>query len=222
MSYKLGLREEAIKLRKLGYSIKEVSEEMGIAKSTSSLWLRDIKLSLQAEKRLEERRVIGQYKSRASILAKAEKQKNIRLKRAQQTLSNLIISKELAMLCCSLLFWCEGNKGTNDRFVRFTNSDPKLVKLFLSFLRTGFAIDETKFRILMHLHTYHDEIKQKNFWSKNTNIPSSQFHKTYWKLNTGKKKHKDYQGCIAISYYSSELAKELSALYNSLEQRGVG
>ncbi len=100
--------------------------------------------------------------------------------------------------------------------------DPSLIALFLDLLRKGFKINESKLRILMHLHNYHDEVIQKEFWSIVTNIPFAQFHQSYWKPNTGKRKHAHYPGCIALSYYDAKIAKELKAIYNAFVLRGVG
>jgi orotate phosphoribosyltransferase-like protein len=51
-------KEKAIKLRKNGYSLKEISEKLNIAKSTASVWLRNIKLTQKAKKRLKKRKLL--------------------------------------------------------------------------------------------------------------------------------------------------------------------
>ena len=221
MSYSINIRERAVLLRKQGYSIKEVASKLRIAKSTSSVWLRDILLNSQAQTRLKNRRIFGQYKARLVQFEKSDKQQRIRSIVAEQTLSKIEMSRELCKLCCALLYWCEGNKN-GDTLVRFTNSDPQLIKIFLSLLRRGFDIVEAKFRALIHLHQYHDEKKQKKLWHEITNIPLNQFNRTYWTPHTGKRKHDNYPGCIAISYYDARVAKELTTIYNSFVQRGVG
>lgn len=221
MSYSLTIKEEALSLRRKGFSIKEVAAELKIAKSTSSVWLKDVLLDGKAQNRLKKRKILGQYKSRLIHFKKREEQQSKRYARVEQVLSKIKMSKELSKLCCSLLYWCEGNKG-RDTLVRFTNSDPQLIKMFLSLLRKGFDINESKFRALIHLHQYHDEEKQKVLWHEITKIPLNQFNRSYWKPNTGKRKHNNYPGCIAISYYDAEVAKELTTIYNSFVQRGVG
>ena len=118
------------------------------------------------------------------------------------------------------MWWCEGNK--NSSFLRFTSSDVTLIKNYLSLLREGFTLDESKFRVLVHLHAYHNNDIQKKFWSKITRIPLSQFNKSFQKVNTGKRTRKDYPGCIALTYYDVRIAKELEALYNEFTKfRGV-
>jgi len=76
-------------------------------------------------------------------------------------------------------------------------------------------VDETKFRALIHLHEYHDESKQKKFWSDITKISENKFQKSYLKINTGKRIKENYPGCISIKYYDAKIFKELKALYKS-------
>lgn len=220
MAYSITTKENAISLRQQGYSIKEIAAKFNISNSTSSEWLTNVSLDDKALARLKQRRILGQYKARLTFSKKREDKHQKRQALIEQVLSKIELSKELCKLCCALLYWCEGNKG-KDTLVRFTNSDPQLIKTFLSLLRKGFNIDESKFRALIHLHDYHKEKEQKAFWHKITKIPLKQFYRTYWKPNTGKRKHENYPGCIAISYYDAEVAKELTTLYNAFVQRGV-
>lgn len=67
----------------------------------------------------------------------------------------------------------------------------------------------------MHLHQYHDEIKQKSFWQNITKIPINQFNRTYWKPHTGKNSRPDYPGCLAVTYLDAKVAKQIAAIYNT-------
>ena len=110
-----------------------------------------------------------------------------------------------------MIYWCEGNKSLRDS-VFFTNSDPRLIANFLHLFRNSFDIDESKFRVCMHLHDYHNEEKQLNFWSDVTFIPKNQFFKSYKKLNTKKRIRDNYQGCIQVRYYDINIARKLQAV----------
>ena len=113
------------------------------------------------------------------------------------------------------------NQGTSESF-KTLNITINLAKDGYSypvqyFIEKGFVIDEGKFRALIHLHDYHGEEKQINFWSKITRIPRKQFFKSYRKPNTGKRIKKDYPGCLAISYYDAKVAKQLWAYYKEIQ-----
>ncbi len=118
-------------------------------------------------------------------------------------------------LILAVLFWCEGQKDTGEG-IKFINSDPQMVRLFLHILRTQFPLQESKFRALLHLHDYHDEQEQLKFWSDVTRIPISQFHRSYRKPHTGKNTRDGYPGCISIRYSDVRLAKTLKMIYSTV------
>jgi hypothetical protein len=220
MAYTLEVKEKAIALRKRGYSIKEVAEEIRIAKSTSSLWLRDVKLGKGALDRLRKRKIYGQYKAHQTQKLKREKKQEKINKKALRNLSKLRQHRVLYKLLCSVLFWAEGSKDTSQ--VTFVNSNPRMVATFVRLLRFSFPLEETKFRAFVHIHEYHDELKMMNFWSKVTGIPLSQFTKSYKKPNTKKRKRIGYKGCVVVRYYDSKVALELNAYYNTYAVKILG
>lgn len=214
------LKNKAVKMRKKGFSIPQISKKLGIAKSTTSLWVSKIPLPQNIMDQIKERELTG-------------REKGIEVMRARRYLALLQIQKEaarfirkmkllknknLSKLMTAVLFWCEGSKR-NISEVRFTNSDSKLVQVFLYALRNAFRIDESRFRALIHLHEYHNKDRQHHFWSTMTGIPLSQFTKPYMKPHTGIRKRDDYQGCISIRYADAKIAKELDALYHSIAEQ---
>ncbi|MCL4367495.1 helix-turn-helix domain-containing protein [Patescibacteria group bacterium] len=219
MPYSIQIRHKAITLRKRGFSIKEIAAKLQIAQSTSSLWLSHIALSKNAQKRLASRRILGQYKSIQIKKIVKDNQRKMMEKYSLEILSRLSPSKEFMKLCCALVWWCEGNKDTKS--VKFTSSDTTLIRNFLYFLRSGFDIDETKFRALVHIHKYHNDLAQKKFWSEITKIPLAQFYNSYRKPNTGRRFKENYPGCLAVAYYDAKIAKELEALYNTFSKLGA-
>ena len=153
-------KEKAYSLRRKGYSVKEVSKILNIAQSTSSLWIRDIILNEKAKKRLEQRCLLGHYKSslrhrlrRLALERKNNSKALVVLRKARKDINH-------SKIYCALLFGCEGAKS-DTKSVKFINSDPMLVKTFLALLRKSFSVDESKLRALIHLHSYHNERKQK-------------------------------------------------------------
>lgn len=213
MLYSIEKKDEAIKLRRKGYSLKEIAEKLYIAKSTASLWLNSIILSQKAQERLKKKEILGQYKSIQIRRNKNEQKKNELKQIVIKALSSIVFDSNLNKLLCSVLFWAEGGKYT-DSNVDFINSDPIMVSTFMKLLRQSFMIDENKLRILVHVHEYHDEKDIKNFWSKITNVPLTQFNKSYLKANTKKVIRHGYKGCVRIRYYDYKVARELRMFYN--------
>jgi hypothetical protein len=212
----LSIKNHATQLRKLGYSLQEIADTCKITKSTASIWVRNIQLNRKAKDRLAERAVIGQQKTK-EIKAKKKKELFERYsKEAKDEIHKIQFSTNTIRLLCAIFFWCEGNKSTIQ--VKFTNSDPEMVKYYLRLLRAGFIIDESRFRALVHLHEYHNEKQQIDFWSTVTEIPKNQFHRSFIKPHTGKRLKENYPGCICVTYSDANLAKKLWAYYKVAPQ----
>jgi transposase-like protein len=208
---KLREKEEAIRLRQKGYSLKEIAQELQVAKSTASLWVQNILLSLDARKRIEGNQTAGQQASLQTYLKRTRGRLDAAKEQAEQIVGQVLMTKELALLACALLYWCEGAKDHNDKTFAFSNSDPDMVRGFMRLLHKGVPLDEKKLRVHMHLHEYHNEKIQRAFWSSATSIPESQFTHTYWKPHTGKSIKRGYQGCIQIKYYDVNVSRLIHA-----------
>jgi predicted transcriptional regulator len=215
MAYKKIYREKATELREKGYSLAEISLELGVSKSTVSRWVRSLRLNKKAKERLDK---LSNRSFRKSLeTRKMNQEENDRKikKRAKRIVKNgQRYSRDFFKIFASLLFWCEGNKSGS--YMAFINSDPNMISFYLSLLRKGFLIDEEKLRALVHVHNYHDKFEIKKFWSSLTKIPLTQFSKCYVKPSTGKRKRKGYKGSIRIRYYDSDLEKEMREIYTRL------
>lgn len=214
-------QKQARKLRSQGHSLREISEELEVSESSVSTWVRDVELDDQAQRRIEKLREQAIEKARRTKRLKREREYEKATEKAQKTLNNFTESSENSKIICALIYWCEGASNRDGR-VNFTNSEPELVQLFLYLLRNSFDVDEDKFRAVMHLHDYHDEGKQKRFWSEVTSIPESQFHKTYQKEHTKKQTREGYPGCVSVRYHDVSITRELSALAKYFAQEIKG
>ncbi len=213
MIHSIDIKNKAIKLRKAGYSLFEISQKLKVSKSTASIWLRKVNLGLAAQKRLSNRILLSSKKGLQSIqnkrnLVKVEIEKSVMLLQTQ-----IKIHKNIKKLLCAMLFWAEGEKKSLSSVV-FINSDPIMISTFLKLFRTSFNLDEKKFRILVHVHEYHNDKLIKKYWSKLTQIPISQFYRSYLKANTKKRIRQNYKGTISVRYYDYKIALELSMIYN--------
>lgn len=208
---KFKIKQKAIKLRKQGFSLAQISERLQVAKSTASLWNKNTLLTSSALKRLQSRRKYGNIKAVNSIRRRRKLVLGEIGARVQNTIKSIRIDAEVSRLSCALLYWCEGEK--NSSAVRFTNSDPVMINTFLALLRYGFELNESKFRICLHLHPYHNTQTQIEFWSRVTHIPVSQFTKVFLKKNSGITIKKDYPGCVSVRYHDYRIVNELKCIW---------
>lgn len=219
---KLLQQERSKELRKKGMSIKEISCLLGVAKSSVSLWVRNVPLSLKAKNILQAKHTAGQVRAVEVLHKRTENKLNIAKEFARETLKDFHKTQSVQRVCCALIYWCEGSKTITDRELKFTNSDPVLMSTFLELLRSSFSINEIKFRACVHLHDYHDEKVQLQFWSKTTKIPLSQFMKSYKKPHTGKQRKENYQGCVQVSYNDVIVARQVQAVARMFSEEYTG
>ena len=60
-----------------------------------------------------------------------------------------------------MLYWAEGGK-TRKGMVRFSNSDPEMIKIMMAFFRKVCNAPKEKFRGYIHIHPHLNHKKQKN------------------------------------------------------------
>lgn len=215
---KAGLKNKAEKLRKQGFSFREISEKLGISKSTASLWLRDIELSNKSKERIKKLGIDGRKKG-SEVKRNKRKLENSEIKeKVAKYFSGYTQSRIDSKIACALLYWGEGTKYEGNTSVSFMNSDPEMIRYFLLTFRKSFDLEERKFRALIHLHGYHDVKKQLEFWSNVTEIPIRQFNKSYLKKNTGKNKKENYPGCMSIRYSDIRIYEELMFTIEELKK----
>ncbi len=216
---KVLLREQAIQLRKEGFLYGQIARELDISKSTSYQWTKNVPLSKTEERRIMSSLSDAKRRAVASMTAARAKKSELTIREIESEALSTVNKAELNVnhrrILCAALFWCEGQKNVQEG-VKFINSDPIMMRSFLQLLRSSFEIEELKFRALLHLHEYHDESKQIEFWSKVTKIPVEQFHRSYIKPHTGKNIHEGYPGCLSLRYPDTRLAKLLKMIYSNL------
>jgi hypothetical protein len=131
----------ARKLRYQGFSVREIERAVGVARSTASLWVRDIELTPEQRKHLrvrprgvrtDFRRRREQYQEEGRAAARR--------------------GEVLHAIGC-MLFWAEGSKSVN--MAQIANSDPELLRLAVAFLRHYFAVPDEKFGVMCNLFADH-------------------------------------------------------------------
>ena len=180
----------AQKMRSKGLSINQIKDKLGVAKSSVSLWVRDIKLTPSQKSFLSEK---GQSKEiiekrRLTRLARERADRQIIIDGAKNEIQS--ISYNELKLIGAALYWAEGGKTVRG-LVRFSNGDPLMITVILRFFREVCLVPESKFRGHIHTHSHLDHKKSEKYWSKISGIPKKQFFKTYRKPSVASKNKKD-------------------------------
>jgi hypothetical protein len=158
--------QERLKARRLrreeGRSVKEIERLLGVSRSTASLWVRDIPLTVAQRASLKRRNPIynGQFKGAA---VNAERGRTRRLVYQEQGRRRAMDADDLYVAGC-MLYWAEGDKGRNA--VRLANSDPAVIRHFAEFLRVEFGVADEQFRITCNLFADHEGRQKEieDFW----------------------------------------------------------
>ena len=97
------------------------------------------------------------------------------------------------------------------------------MSLFITLLRECYKIDESKFRVRLHLHFYHREKDVKIFWSQLLKIPESQFTKTYRKYRSQEKTfRRNFGGICFLKYNSDDLRERIVQFALALGEKITG
>lgn len=193
---KLEEKRRARELRKKGYSYGEILERVKVAKSTLSVWCRDIILTDKQIEALCKRAEDGRFRSRKVLGEKRKAERRERIKKLREKGKQEVgkLSKRERFIAGVGLYIGDGSKSPQQ--LGFANSDPKIIKFMMGWFREFCKIPEEKFRGKLWIHDDQDVKKARKFWSRITGIPLKQFHKTYIVKNKAnsnkirKKRHK--------------------------------
>ncbi len=217
--YSEEIKKKALKLIENGKTYAEIKKALGIPKSTLSVW------SSQAGRKPDRSRQIAHLKkARAAALIVIRRNKELRFETANRTAKKLANSipvhrEDVGKSLLAMLYWGEGGKTDNN--MKFTNTDPKLVCLFIALLRKHYSIDETRFRVGLQIHYYHNPEEVREYWSEKLKVPASQFWKIYLKPRSGRRKsyRKNFYGICNLHYSSNVIQREMIALGHEIASR---
>ena len=220
-------KNKALELRQKGESIKDIAKKLKIAKSTASLWCRDIRLTDEQVERLHEKMVKGGYKGR---MKGARMQYEKRIRKIKQWEEKGIkdvgkLSNRELLIAGISLFWGEGSRKT--RSVSFSNSDPEMIKFIINFFKKTMGVEKDKFVAYIGINKIHkNRVKEvENYWRKITGIPKNQFTKTILIKSKNKKEYKNHSihyGTITIkTRKSAELYYQILGLINGLSKAKI-
>lgn len=205
-----------------GFSYREINNKFGVPKSTLSTWAHGTHRKSKNEMRVHLALIRG--KAVRAIQEKhrriREVEENLALSRAGEIVSPLSRDINMYKTLLSLLYWAEGSKHDKVSGMKFVNTDPCLADLFISLLRICYKIDESKLRVGLHIHNYHDPEEVRKYWSNLLRIPLSQFYKIYVKpRNLGRRFRRNFVGICLIYYGDSRIRRELLAVGRVFQAR---
>jgi hypothetical protein len=204
------LRESARELRTQGLSYNEIVAQLGVSKSSVSLWVRDLPCPerfryVHSERRQEGLRKYNEART-AGHMAETE---------AAAAEIGQLTDREL-LIAGAIAYWCEGTKSKPYRHadrVVFINSDPGLIRFYLRFLQAA-GVDRDDLILRVCIHESADAKAAQRFWVEVAGVSTSQFRSPTLKRHNPKTVRMNvggnYHGCLRIDVRrSGELYRKI-------------
>jgi hypothetical protein len=199
-------QERARALRAQNRTIADIAKTLGVSKSSVSLWVRDVPFTPSLRLRGPHRHPHPAHEAKLRQIEELNRQGAIRIGKLRD---NAFLVAGVA------LYAGEGSK--TDGEVRFSNSDPTMVRLFCVWFRRFFDVDESRLRGRLYLHEGLDLAASEAFWSNLAGIPPKQFHKAYRAVpDPSIRRNKHEHGCFSVGYGCARTHREVMGLVRAL------
>ena len=213
---KLQAKAKAIEMRKKGFSIPFISTSLNVAKSSVSVWVKDVSLTKEQKVALSERC------KKAGCCNGEKVSETARNKRRawQESGRRLAKIKETDFIAGCMLFWGEGSKTKNN--VQLVNSDPNLIRIFLQFLYKYFPVtnNDVIWNVNCRLDCGLSQEQIEKYWEKELKLVPENKRKGTIKSDYYPQKQsvtKLPYGVCSVSVHKKEIAQ---MLFGAIQEYG--
>lgn len=195
-----------------------------------SSWLRDVKITNSQIDRLRSKN--SNARKLGSIVLKRmriEKTKRI-IDKAKFEIVDL--DDNYLKIIGSILYWAEGSKQKEhnpSKELVFTNSDIKMVKIYLLWLRKCLFIKNVDIVFEIYIHETYNKTKNQliRYWSEVSGFPDDNFKKIYFKKNKvnsfRRNRGEEYNGVLRISVKrSTDLNRKITGWIQGICEEFLG
>ena len=212
---KVAEQNRACDLRAEAWTLQEIADELGVAKSSVSLWVRDVVFEPKPRHRPT---FVSPNPLHLAKLAQIEEMN-------QWGADRIGVLSDDAFLAAGVALYA-GEGAKRDHCVNFANSDPEMIRMFCVWFRRFFEIDESRMRMRVYLHDGLDIDAAQRFWSAVGDVPLTQFSKPYRAIaDATVRVNKHQHGCAYVVYSCARTHRQIMglirALLSSQAQSGV-
>jgi hypothetical protein len=186
-----------------------------------SLWLRDIPLTEAQREALRRRqRAGGRIAPRKARERRLAREAEIR----RTTAADVGELKERDLFIAGVVAYAaEGAKKKpwqSSVVTQFTNSDPRMILLFLRWLEL-MGVDQSSLTLRLAIHEDADVEGALRYWSEVTGVPVERFLRTTLKKGNPKTRRRNvgpaYRGCLVVTVRrSGDLNKQLDGWFDAI------
>jgi transposase-like protein len=215
-------REIARELRLEGQLLKQIAEGLGVSTVTVHRWVRDLPVPPSARPGRDPEHMHRMRRAYWDpVLAEREEERQEVMAAAAARVAG-ISPRELFLIGVAA-YWCEGTKSKSWRrmeFLRFINSDPGLILLFLAFLKAQ-GVEDSQLRLSLSIHESADVAAAERYWARLIGIPVENFRPATLKRHNPKTVRKNtgegYVGCLTIGVRQSrELYQRIAGTWQGI------
>lgn len=170
--------DQAVSLRKRGFTLEEIAKYCDISKSTASKWLQNKAFSAQVTKQNVKRAGVENAK-RLKLIAKTRgsERKRRYLDAADSARVEYANYQASPSFVAGLAVYVAAGDIKDDQVIRLSHITPELHRLFVQFAVQYLGVEKAKIHLWLHLYEGASEQRSMKNWSKVTTIPLSQFYK---------------------------------------------
>ncbi len=187
-----------------GLSLGQIQLITKIPKTTIHLWIKNYSLTVGQKAKIKGEALLLLQKGRIRVQEIQKERKRTK----EQELTNKgkkeidgLTNREL-FIAGVALYWAEGFKNKHEHRLGFCNSDPSMIKFYLYWLKESLGVRKELIVARLTLNESYKEKTEKieTYWSSITEIPLSQFTKTFYQHTKWKKQYadKNYYGVLRI------------------------
>jgi len=203
---KVEQQERAREMRARNMTLQDIATELGVSKSSVSLWVRDVAFTPSKRRTGPKRRL---HPAREAKLMQVARLDLFGVRRIGT------LDDDAFLVAGVALYAGEGAK--TDGSVKFANTDSAMVRFFCAWLRRFFTIDEARLRVRVYLHDGLDLAAAEAHWSRVTGVPLTQFGKAYRAVADPSIRHAKHEfGCVYVSYTCATTHRRIMGLVRAL------
>jgi len=205
---KLAERERARELRARSWTLNDIATELGVSKSSVSVWVRDVEFEPKPRNR-------GHSSHRPHPLTVKRLAQIEQCRLEAEAFASTLTDRDLFVYGL-VLYVGEGAK-TESSGVRLANTSTDVMVAYVRWLRRFFSIDENRLYARLYLHVGLDEERAIEHWSGALQIARERFQKSYRAKQRGSfRRSKHRFGCVSVGYNDVHLFRRVIAMSSAI------
>jgi hypothetical protein len=209
----------AARLRARGATYAHISATLAVPKSTLSTWfgesMQDKFSSNTWLEHLKKARVLAAAARRS---ARLESERAIEARARKLLIRTPYTSEWYVKSLLGMLYWAEGARRGNVSGVRFTNTDARMIRLFLTLYRLVYSVTPDQVRLQVQCHPYHDSGEVRTYWASVADVPEERVTiQVVPKRGLTKRYRKNFAGICQLRLPNVDRRREIMTIAYELE-----